>query len=682
MASPAEHQPLDSGQLVAATLILGAAYLPLAGHLATQVSAFIAVVLVLRLAAVRWPALAPGRLVLLALTLAGLVIAFDAYFSLAGRDAGTALLATMLALKTLELRRPRDLRLFMILFGFLLVSQFLFDQSPGRAFFLGGLFVANVALMADLAARYPDRPLRGALRLAGTLTLQALPLALVLFVLFPRLSAPLWSIGTMQQRGVMGMSDSMAPGTISELVVSGDPAFRARFDGPAPAPNLMYWRGLVLWGFDGRRWSQPASGTMPNARPMLARADRTIAYDLVLEPTNQPWLYALDLPLAAPEGASLDGDFQIRAGQQVTKVARYRARSATEFDTGPLDLDQAAAGLQLPDNVTPRMRALVAQWQAAGGGAQALVERALAHIRAGDYYYSLLAPALGDNPTDEFFFETRRGYCEHYASAFALLMRVAGIPARVVVGYQGGELSTVGNWYLVAQSDAHAWTEVWLNGRGWVRVDPTAAVAPQRIERGGLLDRLANRAPLRFQLDEDGGLVRLAQGLRRLTATVGVVWQDWVLDFSSGRQEHMLAAVGLGHLQQYGLAVAMLVVAAAILGLLTLALVRGADRREPLERIYQAFCDRLARVGLARGQSEGPADYARRVVAARPDLADAIGRFMALYLPARYGNEEDRTNLTALKALLRGFRPRPARAAPTISAFVTERHPGSRIRRG
>jgi protein-glutamine gamma-glutamyltransferase len=664
----ANREPLERGQVVAATLILGAAYVPLAGHLAIQVSAFIAVVLVLRLAAVRWPALAPGRLVLLLLTLAGLGIALEAYLSFAGRDAGTALLATMIALKTLELRRRRDLRLLTILFGFLLVSQFLFDQAPGRALYLGLLFIANVALMADLAARHPDRPMRGALRLAGTLTLQALPLALALFVLFPRLSAPLWSLGNLQQRGVMGMSDSMAPGSISELVVSGEPAFRARFDGPAPAPSLMYWRGLVLWGFDGRRWSMAAPGAMPSARPRLARADGTTSYEVVLEPTNQPWLYSLDLPLAAPEGASLDGDFQIRAGQRVTKVTRYRAQSATNFDTGPLDLDQQAAGLQLPDNVTQRMRDLVARWQAIGGDPEGLVERALAHIRSGDYYYTLLPPALGANPADQFFFETRRGYCEHYASAFALLMRVAGIPARVVVGYQGGELSTLGNWYLVSQSDAHAWTEVWLSGRGWVRIDPTAAIAPQRIERGGLLDRLANRAPLRFQLDEEGGLVRLVQGLRRLSATAGLVWQDWVVDFSLGRQEHMLSALGLGHLRQYGLVLAMLVVGAAILGLLTLTLVRGADRREPLERIYQAFCDRLARVGLARGPSEGPADYARRVTAVRPDLADTLNAFIALYLPARYGSDGDRADLRALKVRLHGFRPRPVRAVVPASS--------------
>ncbi|HSQ07173.1 MAG TPA: transglutaminase-like domain-containing protein [Chromatiaceae bacterium] len=341
----------------------------------------------------------------------------------------------------------------------------------------------------------------------------------------------------------------------------------------------------------------------------------------------------------------------------MAKVARYRARSATELDMGPLDLDQDAAGFQLPENVTPRMGVLVTQWQAAGGGCQVLVERALAHIRSGDYYYSLLAPALGDNPTDEFLFETRRGLCEHYASAFVLPMRIDGVPARVVVGYQGGERTTLGNWYLVSQAEAHAWVEVWLDGRGWMRVDPTAAVAPQCIERQGILDRLASRAPLRLALDQEDILVGAARGLRLLGATVRVAWQDWVLDFAVGRQERRLAAVGLGHLRAYGMAVAMLVVAGSLLGLLNLALVWGANRRDPLERIYPSFCDRLARIGLIRGPSEGPADYARRVVRRDQTWPGGMG-FMALYLPRRYRQGGGSAYPRPLKAQLRRFRPR------------------------
>ena len=453
------------------------------------------------------------------------------------------------------------------------------------------------------------------------------------------------------------MSESMIPGSISELVVSGEPAFRARFGGRAPPQNLIYWRHLVLWEFDGRRWSMAAPWAMPNARPHLTRASGVIAYDQVPEPTSQPWLYALDLPLAAPEGASLDGDFQFRAGQRVAKVARYRARSATELDTGPLDLDQDAAGFQLPDNVTPRMGVLVTQWQAAGGGCQVLVERALAHIRSGDYYYSLLAPALGDNPTDEFLFETRRGLCEHYASAFVLPMHIDGVPARVVVGYQGGRADDAGQ--LVSRQPGRG-PRLGRGLAGWAglgagRSHRRCCAATHRAP--GDPGPAGQSRPLRLALDQEDILVGAARGLRLLGATVRVAWQDWVLDFAVGRQERRLAAVGLGHLRAYGMAVAMLVVAGSLLGLLNLALVWGANRRDPLERIYPSFCDRLARIGLIRGPSEGPADYARRVVRRDRTWPGGMG-FMGLYLPRRYRQGGGSAYPRPLKAQLPRFRPR------------------------
>jgi protein-glutamine gamma-glutamyltransferase len=648
---------LDRPRIAAATLLLAAAYLPLIRYLLPQVSAFVTLTLLLRLAALRWSALTPNRWVLLPLSLAGVWVSFDAYFSFAGRDAGTALLAAMLALKTLELRAARDLRVLSVLFGFLLVTHFLFDQSAWLALYLGALLLANLGLMADLTARPAAQPLRAALRTASTLSLQALPVALVFFLLFPRLSAPLWNLGNPQPRHVTGMSESMEPGSVAELVISGEPAFRARFDGQAPPQDQLYWRGLVLWHYDGRRWSRAAPGDRPETRPSLTQAGSPIGYDIVLEPTNQPWLYALDLPLAAPNGAALDGDFQLAASQRVSKPMRYRVTSATAYDTGPLDPGQEAAGLQLPGNVTQRMRDLVSGWQTDGAGPRQVVDRARAYIRGSDFYYTLLPPPLGRNPADQFLFETRRGFCEHYASAFALLMRIAGIPARVVLGYQGAERAPWGDWYLVTQAEAHAWVEVWLQGQGWVRLDPTAAIAPQRVDRGGLLERLGAGTPLRFQLDETGVLVRAVHRLRLFAAAAGVAWQDWVLDFSLTRQQQMLAAIGLAHLREYGLALAMVITAAVVLGLLTLALVRGAHRREPLDRLYQAFCDRLARIGLARRPSEGPWDHARRVAAARPDLRERVEAFMALYLPARYrGGALD---LRAIRTQLRRLRPRP-----------------------
>jgi len=341
----------------------------------------------------------------------------------------------------------------------------------------------------------------------------------------------------------------------------------------------------------------------------------------------------------------------------VAKVARYRARSATELDTGPLDLDQDAAGFQLPDNVTPRMGVLVTQWQAAGGGCQVLVERALAHIRSGDYYYSLLAPALGDNPTDEFLFETRRGLCEHYASAFVLPMRIDGVPARVVVGYQGGRADDAGQ--LVSRQPGRG-PRLGRGLAGWAGLDAGRShrrrcAATHRAP--GDPGPAGQSRPLRLALDQEDILVGAARGLRLLGATVRVAWQDWVLDFAVGRQERRLAAVGLGHLRAYGMAVAMLVVAGSLLGLLNLALVWGANRRDPLERIYPSFCDRLARIGLIRGPSEGPADYARRVVRRDRTWPGGMG-FMALYLPRRYRQGGGSAYPRPLKAQLPRFRPR------------------------
>jgi hypothetical protein len=304
------------------------------------------------------------------------------------------------------------------------------------------------------------------------------------------------------------------------------------------------------------------------------------------------------------------------------------------------------------------MRDLVAGWQANGADPRQVVDRARAFIKSSDFYYTLLPPPLGDNPADQFLFETRRGFCEHYASAFALLMRIAGIPARIVMGYQGAELSPWVGWYLVSQAEAHAWVEVWVQGQGWVRVDPTAAIAPQRVERGGLFDRLGAGTPLRFQLDETGVLVRAVHRMRLFAAAAGVAWQDWVLDFSLTRQEQMLRAVGLAHLREYGLALAMVVTATVVLALLTLALVRGTDRREPLDRLYQTFCDRLSHIGLPRRPSEGPVDYAHRVASSRPDLALAVRRFLNAFVLARYRNQGGTADLKRLRAELRAFRPR------------------------
>jgi transglutaminase-like putative cysteine protease len=653
----------QAGQVLSATLLILLAWLPLIADLKAGVNAYVGFLMALRLASLRWSGLAPGRWVLLPLMLAGLVIVLGSYHTIAGPEAGTALLTTMLSLKLLEICRVRDLRLITILFGFLLVSQFFLDDSALRTFYLSLLVVLDFALMGDLAERsgHGRQALAVAARRAGRLSAQALPLALALFFLFPRLSAPLWSVPGSESKGQTGMSDWMEPGSIGEVVLSAEPAFRVRFQGPVPSTDKLYWRGPVTWHTDGRRWTGwPLEAPVKKAEKLVETGDEIayrVAYQMKLKPGDQPWLFALDMPVQAPRHARILGDYQVLTTEPVKYNQSIRLVSALEYNTGQLDLDQELAGTQLPDNVTPRMRALVADWQKDAGSQEDLVRSALAFFRKKPFYYTLFPPKLGPNPTDEFLFETRRGFCEHYAGSFALLMRIAGIPSRVVLGYLGGELNTLGDYLLVRQSDAHAWAEVWLEGRGWVRIDPTAAIAPERVEYSDLLERLGAGAPLRFRSEDVDALIDWIHDLALLKDAIETGWYDWVVELSSTRQHQLLESLGLGPLREYGFAVALIVAVGLVLGLLFMAMTRISGTRDPLEKLYARFCSRLSRIGLQRRNREGPLDYSRRVMAVRPDLRDPVMSFMALYLPQRYGAGNGTAGRRALQDRLRRFRP-------------------------
>jgi len=657
--SAAAERPRNS-QILAMTLLVLLAWLPLIPFTAPYVNVYIGILLALRLASLRWPAIAPGRWLLLPLTLAGILNAFSAYRTFFGYEGGTALLATMSALKLLEMNRIRDIRFGTVLYGFLLVSQFLFNESLWRALYLAVLLLLDFALMADLTARSgPGRQaFVGAVRRAGTYALQALPLVVVVFFLFPRLSAPLWSLPVPSDRGRTGMSDWMEPGSLNEVVRSREPAFRVRFDGPMPAADRLYWRGPVAWYTNGRRWTGWPPGVPLGAAEPLAVQGEEIRYRMETEATGQNWLFALDLPVAVPADARILGDFRVLVDKPVKEVRIDDMTSALHYDSGDLDLDQEAAGTQLPDNVTARMRALVAGWRREASGDAEVVARALRHFREEPFYYSLAPPRLEANPLDTFLFQTRSGYCEHYAGAFVLLMRIAGIPSRVVLGYLGGEYNPLGNYLLVRQSDAHAWAEVWLEGQGWVRIDPTAAVHPDRIDADGLLEGLGTGTPWRFRPDDIGTLRRLIHNLGLLGDAVETGWRNWVIGLTSERQQRMLETLGLGRLSEYGLAIALLIAGAAISALLLLTLTRPAGPRDPVDRLYARFCRRLARIGLPRAPGEGPADYGRRVRAARPDLAQPVQSFLELYLPMRYGAGDWTPHRRALAQRLERLRPR------------------------
>ncbi|MGQ9658632.1 MAG: transglutaminase TgpA family protein [Thermochromatium sp.] len=679
---PADDRP-ERHQILWTTLLVAAACAPFARYLDVQITAFLALILAVRLVALRWPAALPNHWIRALLTFAGLGNCLAAYHSVTGQDGGSALLATMLVLKLLELDTKRDLRLVLILLGFLSAVQFLFDDSFQLTLYLGLITLGLITLLTELNGGLGAAGLRPALRVSAQLALQAIPLTLVLFVLFPRLTAPLWSLGNKYAKGVMGISDSLEPGNISELVVNGEPAFRVRFTGQRPPLDQLYWRGPVLWQTDGQRWTP---GTPPpewQPPEHLIETSEPIAYEVVMEPTKQRWLFALDRPISGPDDATITPDVQLLSNQPVTALKRYNARSVLSYRTAEPNARVRALALELPENVTPRMRALVEDWrtQIVDGREErtddwTLVQRALAYFNRENFYYTLLPPKLGANPADEFLFETRSGFCEHYASSFALLMRIAGIPSRIVLGYLGGETNAFGGYTLVRQSDAHAWVEVLIEGRGWVRVDPTAAVNPARIDNRLATELLGAGASVRFDLGETAALARWMRDLRLLGDTLEATWQNWVLDFSAQDQRRLMDRLGLGAWQEYGLAVLMVLAVSLTLGGSLLVLMHERTERDPLERLYARLCRRLAGVGLPRLPYEGPYDYGERIAAARPDLAMDVGGFLALYVPARYGERSTPETLQRLSALLRDFKPKAQSVQSAFKGKVTASNGG------
>jgi len=660
----AEPAP-DGWQLLGVTLLLGLCFAPLLPALEPQVGALIGAALALRLAAIRWSRLRPPTWVLALLTVAGALNVIDAYRGVAGQSPGTALLLTMMALKLLEVRAKRDLRVLLLAFGFLLVVQFLFDESALRTGYMTLLLFVNLALMLDLtisADRAPAPALalrvRRAARIAGRITLQALPLALVLFVFFPRLTSPLWDLGLENEFAVTGLTETLEPGAVTDLVVSGENALRVRFDRPPDIPaEQMYWRGIVVWHTDGRRWTPAEPGEFPDAQARVEPAGEVLSYSVALEPTDQHWLIGLDMPVAVPNDARMTRDLTVRAARAVNDLRFYRMSSARDYRTSGLSLDEEAAATALPDNVTPRMRALVQRWLADDAKPSRVVQRALTYFNEQPFYYTLLPPELGDNPTDAFLFDTKSGFCEHYASSFATLMRIADIPARVVLGYLGAEYNPLSNDYLVRQSNAHAWVEVWLEDRGWVRVDPTAAVDPSRVDNDERVRAMGAGAPARFRIGDRGLVGRTLYQLHLFADALGSGWRQWVVGFSRYKQQRLLDELGLGAWRDYGLALAMAVGGAAVMLLWSLLLGRRPRSADPVTRAYRRFLRRLEPLGLGRLAQEGPVEHRDRVVAARPDLGPAVDGIVSRYLRLRYAGTGDAADRDALRRQIRGFRP-------------------------
>lgn len=585
-----------------------------------------------------------------ALTLAAVLGIYSQHGSLLGRDPGTALLVAMAALKLLEMRTRRDVHVLMYLGYLLVATQFLYDQSIGMILYLGATsWALTMLLIVAHQARPPTNPWRYT-RLAGALVLQALPVMLVLFVLFPRLAGPLWRLPDDARGATTGLSDTMSPGDITHLSQSSEIAFRVEFEGEPPLPQERYWRGPVLASYDGRTWSQAPAPARPAA---VEHYSDIIRYVVQIEPHNRRWLFALDAPLAPPTGARWSEGLLLETAEPIHERRRYSLASASDYrlDT-ELSSDMRSRHLALPKGAHPKAQALAASWQREGLSDHEVLAAASNFFRSRDFSYTLSPPALPIDPVDQFLFETQSGFCEHYASALTVLMRAAGVPARVVTGYLGGEMNPVGDYMIVRQSDAHAWTEVWLQGQGWVRVDATAFIAPHRVDLG-LAGALSAAEPVPF-LSRSGGLLK---ALHLQWDALNMGWNRWVLGYGPELQQQLLQRVGLADWRR--MITALATMTAMMLGLVALVLLWPQRKHlDPLAAAYARFCHKLSRRNLRRAPGEGPQDYATRIVAARPELAAQVEAITERYLRLRYGAEHASAHdVRELRRQIRRFSP-------------------------
>ncbi len=606
----------------------------------------------------------PGRLVRFGLMLLTLVAVFRQYHTLLGRDPGMALLITLIGLKFLELKTTRDFMVSLFVFYLIILGSFLYGQS----LWLGAwaLLATTVSTAALVHLTQPTGlDTRRRLLLSGAMLAKAVPLMLIVYLLFPRISGTLWGLPADAHSGLTGMPDMMQPGSIRNLSESSEIAFRVSFDGTPPPARELYWRGLVLTEFDGRVWQRDTTRT-PTEDVSFVPLNDSVRYYVTLEPSNKPWMPALDLPAIRPKDARYRPDFTLEHREPIRERLNYTLTSFTRYRTGALVTAERMRALQLPPNVSPRARALAEQWQRESSGPQQLAQAALDYFRRENFVYTLSPPLLGDDPVDEFLFDTRRGFCEHYASAFVALMRAAGIPSRVVVGYLGGELNTAGNYLIVRQSDAHAWAEIWVTERGWVRVDPTGAIAPERIElgfdavrrleqRGLTLGSLSNEAVLRAL--ELGWFEHAARHARWYWDYTSLAWYRWVVDYGKERQERFLTSLGLDDIS-WGRLTGLLIVGVLLVMLLyALWLWHPKKTADPALTLYLRFCRKLARAGLVRAPHEGAHAFANRAARKRADLAASIAEITALYEDLRYGcAASDHKKFTSLKKRIATFR--------------------------
>lgn len=581
-------------------------------------------------------------------------------------DVAASLLALGFIFKLVEMQSKRDVYVVLSL-GFIMAAvSLLFSQSLVMAIYLTLMVNVIIAGMVSINRSFADSGGNSTVGIAVRITAQSLPLMIVLFLIFPRIG-PLWAVPD-QSVATTGVSDEMSPGDISRLAQSADLAFRVTFENnPPPLHQDLYWRGLVLDYFDGITWSREGrsafAAATANAPVTIDYQERVsvsgepLSYNIILEPSFRRWLYGLHLAEPLTAGIVDGRNFELFNRTPVAQRFSYDLQSYPDHKTDLLLLDSARRrSLSLPDAGNPRSRELAQSLRAGEATDRDYVYRVLAHFQQ-QFVYTLNPPLLGTERIDEFLFDSRSGYCEHYAGAFTFMMRAAGIPARVVAGYQGGEYNRFEDYMMVYEYNAHAWSEVWLNGEGWVRVDPTSIVAPERISDG--VEAAFGDDPA-FMNDSLFSLARFRNAnwlntLRLRLDSIEYMWNRRVVSYGVERQFQLFER-WFGAFSASKVMLVLMISSSLALGLSALF---GLRRPRPnpcreIEQLYRNYCDQLGKIGLQRLTGEAPLDYLARIEKKRPDLTSNLEQITGLYMKLAY--QEHETSEKEASAPLMEFR--------------------------
>lgn len=598
----------------------------------------------------------PGKFILFLLTIMLLTGIIFSYHTLIGRNAGSAMLLGLLCLKLFEIKSFRDIALIINLALFSIVINFLFNQTIPVAFAmllaLIFLFSALISYQHDYKKLNKIKPLPLSLiranekqhfKLAFKMLLQAIPFAIILFILFPRVDGPLWGLPEDAFSATTGLSDTVSPGRISQLSNNTSVAFRVKFNSAIPKSNMLYWRGPVMWNFDGYNWTAPEKERVALKKIQFTGVGTKTHYTITLQPHNNFWMFALDIPSNLPTNSQLTTDIQVLSALPVQKLTRYKLSSYTSYMLPKNSKITMERYLRLPESHSTasgsnlsKSRKLINELKDKSNPLNT-VKNVLNYFSTQDFYYSRQLPLLYNNPVDEFLFETKRGYCEHYASSFTVLMRLAGIPARIITGYQGGEINPIDNYMTIRQSDAHAWSEVYLEEKGWVRIDPTAAIPADNIENTEDALRLNSNSKKPSYLYNSNWLSKQMKQMRFAWDAINNRWNQWVLGYNNKRQKAFFAAIGIPEITWQGLSQLLFSILAILTGILALNIFSNKNKtKNKVKNNYSKFLNKLKKHKLIKATSEGANDFCHRAIIKLPEQKNAIIQITLLYQQLRY----------------------------------------------